>query len=448
MHTKHKAAAMDIATNSAGRGDTSLMNRTGIHPFILWFGALASLPLLTALLTMQSDGTFAMWQMVTRQFWLLAQIFEIVTILFALSLGCSMASQMKSLTKPVKALLLIWIINVALATVFANELSAALLSGVKWIIHCLFAISIWYLSKDWPAAWTTTFANLFSAGTSAFAVVVVSFVLTVGIGSDYDWISSLPGFPHIRHPGYILMPAIALSTWMIFKSDGTSKYLHALLLAINFGFAIWIGSRGPLMAYALLLIPALVIFVRVFRSNRIASSTSFAVALCAGALLSQSVPAPDNDAFNALSRFMGSQNESIKSFSTGRTEFWNQTLTAIRQQPLIGHGGNQFREHIPIAQNTFNHPHNSVLQFAYEWGPMGALSLIALLAILAFKSVNATIERPEENLGMFFAASAMALFSLIDGVFYYNLPIMVFLVCTLGTLNQPKLSRQRQPLNG
>jgi O-antigen ligase len=441
MHSGQKAARVDTVTNTAPQDNVRLVAPTGIHPSFLWLGALASLPVLNALLTMPSDGTFATWQMVTRQFWLVAQIFEIATILFALSRGCSIAAQLKSLTKPVKALVLLWMINVALATIFANEPAAALLSGVKWVIHGLFAISFWYLSRDWPANWATTFSNLFSTGTGAFALVVISFVLTVGIGSNYDWISSLPGFPHMRHPGYFLLPAIALSTWMVFKSKGASGHLHAALLAINFGFAIWIGSRGPFLVYAVLLVPALLIFIKVFRSNRIASGASVMVALCVGVLLSQSIPSPDNNTFNALSRFTGTQNQSIDEFSSRRTEFWNQTINAILQQPWIGHGGNQFREQIPIAQNTFNHPHNSVLQFAYEWGPVGAFSLIALLAILAFHSVKATMARPEENLGMFFAASAMALFSLIDGGLYYNLPIMLFLVCTLGTLNQQRSSR-------
>lgn len=436
---------MDTVTNITPRGDTRLVASTSIQTSFLWFCALASLPVLTALLSMPNDGTFARWQMVTRQFWLLAQIFEIATILFALSRGCSITAQITSLSKPVKALALLWVINIALATTFADEPTAALLSGVKWMLHCLFAISFWYLSKRWSADWATTFANLFSAGTAAFAVLVTSFVVIVGVGTYYDWVLSLPGFPHIRHPGYILMPAIALSTWMIFRTSGTLRNLHAVFLAINFGFAIWIGSRGPLMVYALLLLPALLILMRVFTKNRIASGVSGGVALCVGIFLSQSIPAPDNGAFNALARFMGSQNRSMESFSTGRTEFWHQTLTAIRQQPWIGHGGNQFREQIAIAQNTFNHPHNSVLQFAYEWGPMGALSIIALLGILAFRSANATIAHPEENLGMFFAAASMALFSLIDGVFYYNLPIMLFLICTLGTLNQQSQFSRRWP---
>lgn len=433
---------MDFATNSSYRDDMRLVNRTAINHSFLWQCALCSLPSLSVLVTIPIAGTFETWQIVTRSFWLVAQVFEIATILFALSQGFSPIAQMKLLTKPVRLLAFLWIANVALATMLANDPAAAIVSGAKWLLHGLFAISLWHISKRWPANWATTFANALPVGTAVFAVMIISFVLINGVDADYDWVSSLPGFPHIRHPGYFLMPAMAVSTWMIFKSTGRSRYLQAGLLALNFGFTVWIGSRGPSIVYALLLVPALLIFAKIFAGNKIASLALATLAFFAGVLLSQSIPAPNNGMFNALSRFEGKQNTSVESFSSGRTNIWQQTITAVRYQPWIGHGGDQFRKQMPIAQNTYNHPHNSVLQFAYEWGIIGAFSLIALLAILAVRSLKATVKDPEAKLGMFFAASSMAFFSLIDGVFYYNLPIMLFLVFAFGTLDREKLSSQ------
>ena len=433
---------MDIATNSGRHAEAPIVRQAGIDQSILWVCGLCALPVLAALTTMQTDGNLATWQLVARQFWLPAQLFEIATILFALSRGCSPMTQMKSLTKPVGLLALTWMASVALATMFANDLPAAIMSSAKWMLHGLFAMSLWHLSRRWPADWPSQIVNMLPIGISAFAVVIIGFVMIVGVSSDYDWISSLPGFPHIRHPGYFLMPAIALSTLMVFKSTGRYRYLHACLLAVNFGFAIWIGSRGPLFVYALLLIPALFVFATVFAGNKTRAIGSVVLALLGGVLLSQAIPCPDNGAFNALSRFMGTQNTSVDAFSSGRTELWRETAAAIGEQPWIGHGGDQFRKQISAAKNTSKHPHDSILQFAYEWGVIGAVSFIALLAILFMRSFKATFADPEANLGMFFAASEMVLFSLIDGVFYYNLPIMLFIACMFGTLSQEKSHRE------
>lgn len=263
-------------------------------------------------------------------------------------------------------------------------------------------------------------------GSAAFVALTGIFFAVVGIGSTYDWVSSLPGFTHIRHSGYFLMPAIALSTGMIAVSTGKRRNLHVLLLAINFGFAIWTGSRGPIMIFIVMIALALILFA-IMRNIRTVGT--IALALGAGTLLSQLVPAPNHSAFNALSRFEGNHAQSADKLSSGRTEIWRDTLRGIAQQPVIGHGGSQFRIQVAAAKKTYNHPHDSILQFAYEWGLVGAAALLALLGLLGQKLLKLAVSNPERHLPLFLATISISMFSLIDGLFYYNLPIMLFLTC-------------------
>lgn len=409
---------------------------------IWWFAALSALPVVTALLSFRVDGKFALWQLVARQFWLPSQLFEIATIVFASSRGCDFYKEWLGLGREVRLLITIWLLSMLLATAFAESPNTAVFSLISWTIHALFAVSALFLFRRWCSSSrgyrgdiTVMFADAMPLGSAAFVLLMVIFMMMVGIGSDYDWVSSLPGFTHIRHSGYFLMPAIALSAGMIASYGGTRRHLHLVLLAINFGFAIWIGSRGPLMAFFGVLAAAVLLFAMMRNARTIGTIT---LALAGGTLLSQAIPAPNHSSFNAVARFEGSNSQSADKLSSGRTEIWRDTWRGVLEHPVLGHGGNQFRLQVPAAKKTYNHPHNSGLQFAYEWGLIGAGAMLSLLALLGSSLVRRTFAYPQQNLALFLAASSIALFSLIDGVFYYNLPIMLFLTCAFGLLSQAK----------
>ena len=433
--------SVDIVSNTVVGGDTPYIYRATDNPAFWWLCTLSSLPFLSAITSLELDGVYAGWQVITRRFWLIPQLFEIATIVFALSKGWSPTAEFRSVNLPVKLLVLLWAINLAIATAMAEQPQTAVLSAINWMIHGLFALSIWHLFKGWAANSANGIAATLPVGSATFGLLIIGFVSLVGISSDYNWIFSLPGFTNIRHSGYFLMPAIALSTWMIFSSSGRAKYIHTFLLAMNFGFAIWIGSRGPLIVYGVLLIPAMLLFVHVYPRAKFVSGMSITAALLAGILMSQTIPVPNYNNFNALARFWNAD-ASVDSFSSGRTELWRDTLKAISQQPFLGHGGNQFRQQIPAARNSSNHPHNSILQFTYEWGLFGALAMCGIIALGVAAMLRATMRDPERNLGLFFAGSSILLFSLIDGLLYYNLPIMLFLVCVAGMLVQGQSRHQ------
>lgn len=408
-----------------------------------WLLILSALPLLTALLSFRPDGEFTDWQRLIRQFWLPAQIFEIATVILALSLGCSLKREWASSGRSARWLVPLWMVLAISAALMADMRDTALLSLFSWVIHLLFVVSAIFLFRQWSAdepdkLWQRV-SDFVPLGSAAFVIIMAVFFWVVGIDTDYDWAYSLPGFTHMRHSGYFLLPAMAISTAVIVGSDRTRQYSHIALLAINSGYAIWIGSRGPLMAYVAVLAGGILLFAALRRPRALAA---LAITLGFGALLSQAAPTPDHPSFNVFSRMESSQSQSADEISSGRTEIWRDTIEGIMQQPVIGHGGNQFRFQVPAAKLTYNHPHNSILQFAYEWGVIGAAAVLAMLALLGIRLFRATLNRPEACLPFFLAWMSMAAFSLIDGVFYYNLPIMLFTLCAVGVLAQAKASPQ------
>ena len=422
-----------------GHGKPHLTRAFASSYFSLWLAILSSLPLMAALISFRVDGEFAFWQLFARQFWLPGQIFEVGTIIFAFSQGCSLQRQFKGYPSTVRGLTAIWLVSVILAVLFSPQPNTAMLGLISWMVHALFAISIHFLWKHWridlACQWRDKLSTFVPLGSACFGIVIVAFVITVGLSADFDWVSSLPGFTHIRHSGYFLMPAMALSTGMIAVTGGREKLVHMALLATNFGFTIWIGSRGPLTVFVALLLIAFILFAAM---RNIRTIGALLLSIAAGALLSQAIPAPAHSSFNAISRIEGGKSQSVDKLSSGRTDIWRDTAKGVAERPLFGHGGNQFRLLVPAAQKTYNHPHNSVLQFTYEWGLVGGGALLCLLALLFWHIFRASVARPNEMLPLFLAATSMATFSLIDGVFYYNLPIMLFLTFAFAILVQPE----------
>lgn len=392
----------------------------------LWLMLLAALPIITALVSFRTDGQFAIWQLYARQLWLPAQIFELATIILAFVLGASVWKTISSANKVIKISGAIWLASMILAAFFAKIPNLALLSLVFWIMHVLFAIAIAHLLCRWPidVRWNDRITNWISMGSAAFGVLMVFFVALVGIDADYDWVSALPGFPNIRHSGYFLMPAMALSIGMIAVGDRKAKTVHVLLLAFNLAFVSWIGSRGPLLILATTIALSICLFSPIRKRSVL---WLILLAIVSGCMLSQAVPAPKHPAFNAIMRIEQDNSQNVDELSSGRTEIWRGTVTAISERPLFGHGGNQFRLLVPAAQQTYNHPHNSILQFVFDWGVVGAAAMLVMLTILGWKSLRIAIKMPENWMPTCLAAISMALFSLIDGVFYYNLPIVLFL---------------------
>lgn len=398
-----------------------------------WLALLAALPVITSLISFRPDGQFAIWQAYARQLWLPAQVFEVSTIIIALAHGASIRQSIVSANVSIKLLAIIWFAFVLLATAFSERPNLALFNLVSWMLHLLFAISIAFLSRNWLASvdWQKLIATYLPVGSAVLSVLVVSFVMMVGLETEYDWISSLPGFPNIRHYGYFLMPAMALSAGMIAVGGHNARTTHMVLLAVNLGFTSWTGSRGPLVMFVITMILAFLIFSEMRRGRVLGM---ILLATVSGILLSQAVPTPNNSTFNAIMRIEEDKSRDVDQLSSGRTEIWRDTFPAVLEKPFIGHGGNQFRLQVPAARKTYNHPHNSLLQFAYDWGVIGAGAFLTMLLILAWRLLVTARAKPEICMPNCLAAISMAVFSLIDGVFYYNLPIMLFLTFALGTV--------------
>jgi O-antigen ligase len=129
-------------------------------------------------------------------------------------------------------------------------------------------------------------------------------------------------------------------------------------------------------------------------------------------------------------------------YSSGRVEIWTQTAAALLERPWFGHGQGQFRYQVPAALGVYNHPHNSVLQFAYDWGLLGAGALAAAFVPLARSLLREKGPGLRDALPAVGAFSGLGLMSLVDGSLYYAYPVMVFMICIAVIATRPRDTSQ------
>ncbi len=400
--------------------------------------ALALLPLGIMLFSTSLKADLAGWQQIIRQLWLLPTILEIGVICIALGNGLSLRITKLRLSKPVIALNIVWLLFVLLTPFWASQPDLAAWASANWLLHVVFAASLWHLVKAWNADnsnWLERSSVYIASGAAAAAIYTMVFAQLVGIESKFDWVGGLPGFPHIRHFGYFALPAMALSLGSLVVVQGRDRLIHTVLLAVNTAFCIWVGSRGPLIAFAAVLPVGMLMFPA---TRSLKFWRDVLLALLAGALLSQIVPAPKTSSFNALARFEAQSSGDAEEVSSGRTEIWRDTARMISRQALAGYGSQQFKQLVPAAQGIYKHPHDAVLQFLFDWGMIGGGALLLLIAI-ACRSAAIAVRRVGNNAAVFaLPLAAMFIFALIDGILFYNLPIMLTQLFLFGLLALPK----------
>jgi len=142
--------------------------------------------------------------------------------------------------------------------------------------------------------------------------------------------------------------------------------------------------------------------------------------------------------FSELSSYLGIQTlnpagERLTTNLSAREIIWQQAVSMIETRPLLGFGPMQFAD---IANPIAAHPHQSVLQWASEWG----IPSVLLLGWLVLKGLNATVSliqstvhstEPANQLRICLFASLVGALaqSMVDGIIV--MPYSQLWLCTV-----------------
>ncbi|APG62481.1 hypothetical protein LPB140_06420 [Sphingorhabdus lutea] len=400
-----------------------------------WWVLLPALsPLFAIIFTFNLDGKYSHIQSIFRFWWMAALLAELCVIMIAMARGMTIWGALKKLQAWRGLALAIWFTVIAIGIYRAPfDQIGAIFGAIIWSIHALFAASAYHLIFNHPSdkpvevdqsiSPLERLALLFGHIVALCAICIFAFIyLTEGKGG-IEWSTDLPGQVNIRHFGYYFLPAAALCSAYLLNGNSRFRLYHAIFFIAALTFLFWSGSRGPIFALAGILLLYIVIFFKKLAYQNIGFLLGAIAISAAGSMV---ILTPPHPSFGFFQRPLTSQVDNEWGYSSGRTALWKDTIPYIEKRPLLGYGAHQFRAIVPEARGMSRHPHNVILQALFEWGILGTIALFSLIIPMGWAILRRLFDDPIIYGPAAITISSMAAFSMIDGVFYYPLAIMLF----------------------
>lgn len=275
----------------------------------------------------------------------------------------------------IPVLVVLWLSASVLATVVAVAPAAALVRTAEWMLHVAFAIAAWDGMRRVPES-RAVHLNAAAAG---FVLVILWSLwgkLQDPTGSARDWSYAFPFVLRSRLVGIYGLIAICVAGRHFLRRGTTGIGPWPIILTLLGWTAVWwSGSRGAAGAGV---IAVVVLAACARRRSAFLGVTVVASALAALASIWLAV-GMDGGVLTILGRTLSGGDASA--FTSGRAELWRTTIEAWREHPWLGLGPDGLWS--VLAPWRLSHPHNTVLQALGEWGLVGALPFLALVATLA-----------------------------------------------------------------
>lgn len=234
-------------------------------------------------------------------------------------------------------------------------------------------------------------------------------------------------FAHANAYGLFVTPILA---WLIPDAvqklrgqvSGNKEYLYALAWFIGAAGVFLSLSRGAWLGLAL----AAGVYVLVSANKKMI--IGFAVA---GLVLAGVVAAVPNLRYRVLLPFHGEKS------AVARLSLWDTGMEMVRDNPILGKGINGFSENWD-RYNTdpnlehYNFPHNIFLNFWVDLGLLGALSMMAILALAAARGFMRRVN--PAALGIMLVVIAIVAHGLIDIPYLKNDLALVFWLLLAASL--------------
>ncbi len=263
--------------------------------------------------------------------------------------------------------------------------------------------------------------------------MITSWGLALSVRSmpDFDWLHFGAGVTHVRQLGFCGLTLSGLAAGLYATTnDRRARIAYFVLLVLGYTWTDLSGGRASIGA-ALVGAAAVVLLSPRAQWGRLALICLAAMLIAAPLSLLAMAATPYIlkerwGLYTAWLKLIGEAGSD--DFSSRRTEIWEQTIAAIRQSPLFGHGEGQFRSQIPASLGRLNHPHNSILQFLYQWGAIGTgfLAMMVVPTVLSgwrAAKVDGGVVLPA--VGAIVGLGAM---SMLDGPLNYPFPVMVVII--------------------
>lgn len=264
--------------------------------------------------------------------------------------------------------------------------------------------------------------------TVLLAAIAITYAMIVA-GSSRFRHDGLPVYWHIRHFNYDLVLLAGFAIYLMARAKAVWQTAACVLACVAIGyFTAWSGGRGGMLATVLVFV-----FLLVFGAMR---RREPAIWLAAGAMLLGGllvVVAGHDQLFERQIQKLASA--SASTVTSGRTGIWLSAVEKLITTPesaLFGFGPDATLR-VGIGHwNKIAMAHNSIVQWLFEFGFLGAPILIAAFARATKNAVIVLRHSASTPLAKIMSALLLAVlvFSMTDGLLYHLVPlVMVLMMC-------------------
>lgn len=390
---------------------------------------IAAIPLIQALLTWSWSGQMLPIQYVIRILSITAVFGEILILMIASRGGFVSEKSFRVLPKPLRWLMVIWLIFAALAFVSNLQFGSAIgllvpaLLLVRYILQILTFWAVIFLIRTAPDYRDSSYFGILSVGGFAYAMAISFFALLVPDSSKFEWLSGLPSATSVRHiANYVTIFSIAPAA--LFLCGAKAKNWSQLaMFAAMVVFVAWTGSRAPVLGLALALGCAVILQWRRIAATRIVTlAATFVAAVVGSVALPQPIPS------YGMLRFVSEASAGVDP-SSGRVEVWANSWIEILKQPFLGHGSGNFAFNMSDRYDyDLDNPHNFPLQFLYDWGFIGGGAALLVFAWMGWMIYRLRQAEPIHAFAAITAYLLMLSVGLLEGMLYHPIKIILALV--------------------
>jgi O-antigen ligase len=391
---------------------------------------IAVMPVFHFVATWDFDGNITIANRVLRLYSLPIVALELAVLFWASRSGWNPAYHYRCLPLLARYNISIWVIwAFGVSIMVSTSPMTSVLFAFRYSLHALLLSALIFLLSSAKHFDFKFWTSKLIIGLHAYLLLLIIFCLAVFDQKDFRWVERVPSATNIRQIGNVVgLLTIVPAAMLLFEPLREKRLLLLASVTTAMAFIMWTGTRGAIVGFVAAICVAGWMLRSAIPVSRFAGlAFSLAVALAISVIIP--IPSDEFGIIRIADSFSGSDP------SSGRVAMWKSTIEAIKSAPILGHGSGTYRDNMLLLNNyPYNHPHNFVLQFAYDWGVFGgscALLLLCGLGWAVIKSNRATDEKRFVGVGGIVAVVSVGL---IEGTLFHPLPIIIAL-----TLSTPAL---------
>lgn len=317
-----------------------------------------------------------------------------------------------------------FVVTIALlGSPYDESLSRGLSRYYQTFFHAVFFMFVYQLLLELRNKAGSIILLMVPLSAVVLAVIFVVIWHGLDVNQTVNWNIYPPLNANIRHTGYMVTAATSIAiVFMLYPGKiGGRDALYFLLLLVSSAFVFWTGGRSSAISIfsVLILISIYLLYVKGLSLSRF---VMVCATLLLGIFLADLFKVFDWNGLSIFSQKSDIEKLGIDGVLNGRMEIWLTAIDSLKNHWIFGLGPEGY---VMMPNWIFGvQPHNLFIQFAVEWGVLGAL----IFLILMYRTGLSIFGSIRDRVASFSLLSSVAVLigltvhGLVDGTYYHGQP--------------------------